>query len=169
VGRPPALEAQLFTTNAWHTQLLQDLRGAGEVLMSAFSHGEPTLQELFLRRLRDRSTFTLEMIVDAEHCRSRVTRFMRPRLAALVAAGATVKMASGHSHASIFGAAGSGLVGQLHAKAVVLDRSVAYVGSANFTRNSLSNRELVWRVRSPPVMEVLEMIIALRAVSSSFE
>ena len=100
---------------------------------------------------------------------SRVTRFMRPRLADLVAAGATVKMISGHRHSSIFGVAGSSLVGQLHAKAVVLDRSVAYVGSANFTRNSLSNRELVCRVRGPSVMEVLEMIISLRAGSTSFE
>ena len=137
--------------------------------MSAFSYDEPKVQELFLKRLRDRSVFSLEMFVDAQHFRSRVTRHMRPCLTALVAAGATVKLASGHSHASIFGAAGSGLVGQLHAKAVVLDRSVAYVGSANFTRNSLGNRELVWRMRGPQVMEVLEMIIALRAVSSSLD
>jgi len=115
------------------------------------AYDDPGLQQAFLSRLRARSAFELDLVVDEQYTSEGTSRHMRPRLAELARAGAHVWLASGHDHTQIFGAGGRGMRGVLHAKAVVLDRSVMYMGSANLTRNSLANRELVIRARGPQV------------------
>ena len=141
----------MFTDASWHAELLQEVRGASEVLACTMAYDDPSLQQVFLSRLRNRNAFELDLLVDNQYASEGTSRHMRPRLAELARAGAHVWLASGHDHTQIFGTGGRGMRGALHAKAVVLDRSVMYMGSANLTRNSLTNRELVIRTRGPQV------------------
>ena len=70
-----------------------------------------------------------------------------PRLERLRRAGATIGLCRGTSSTGAF-----------HAKAIVIDRQVAFVGSANATNKSLLNGELCFRLRGPPVRAVVEFI-----------
>jgi len=73
------------------------------------------------------------------HQRSRLDRLRR--------AGATIVLCRGMRS-----------TGSFHAKAVVIDRRTGFVGSANTTDKSLRNGELCFRLRGPPVMEVLQFL-----------
>ncbi len=45
----------------------------------------------------------------------------------------------------------------MHVKAVVIDADVAYTGSANLTKASLTNRELVLRLQGAWVAPILDV------------
>ena len=53
---------------------------------------------------------------------------------------------------------GTVATGAMHGKAIVVDRRTAFMGSANLTQKSERNGELLWRMRGPPVMDVLEFL-----------
>ena len=75
----------------------------------------------------------------------------------------------GQSHLNVFGEAGRNKFGQLHSKAVVLDKKVAYLGSANLTRNSRCDEDLVVRFSGGRVVQdVYERITSYRSEAQSF-
>ena len=53
---------------------------------------------------------------------------------------------------------GTPSTGASHAKVVVADRKAAFIGSANTITKSLRNGELCFRLRGPPVMDVLQFL-----------
>ena len=79
--------------------------------------------------------------------RLRTAYHQRPRLERLRRAGATIVLCRGTPTAGAF-----------HAKAVVIDRRTAFIGSANTTTKSLRNGELCFRLRGPPVLDVLQFL-----------
>jgi len=48
--------------------------------------------------------------------------------------------------------------GRLHAKAVVFDRRIAFMGPANLTNKALRNAELCWHVEGPQVSAILRFM-----------
>jgi len=50
------------------------------------------------------------------------------------------------------------IVDPIAATAVVTDRRMAFMGSANTTTKSLRNGELCFRLRGPPVLDVLQFL-----------
>ena len=46
----------------------------------------------------------------------------------------------------------------MHVKAAVIDADVAYTGSANLTKASLTNRELVLRLQGAGVAPILDVV-----------
>ena len=76
-------------------------------------------------------------------------RGQRPRLLELQRAGAQVRLATGHSGRDVYGPHARG--GVMHVKAAVIDADVSYTGSANLTKPSLTNRELVLRLQGAGV------------------
>ena len=80
-------------------------------------------------------------------------------------AGAKVYLARGDDQAAkkLFGPGACG--GFMHQKAIVLDREVAYVGSANCTRQARCNRELITRISGLPAVAIAEAVEATIAGS----
>ena len=53
-------------------------------------------------------------------------------------------------------------LGALHMKMLVVNKRIAFVGSANFTQKSLSNAELCMRLRGPVVKDFLAQAFAVK-------
>ena len=79
-----------------------------------------------------------------------------PRLLELQRAGAQVRLATGHSGRDVYGPHARG--GGMHVKAAVIDADVAYTGSANLTKASLTDRELVLRLQGAGVAPILDVV-----------
>ena len=79
-GRPASLDAEVFLDAAWRARLLEDIGGASSVLVASYTYDDPDLQSAFLRRLRGRAPFFLELLVDSQHFEGRTCKHQRPRL-----------------------------------------------------------------------------------------
>ena len=119
---------------------MEDVRGAGEVMVATYMYDHPELHKALIRRLGQRSTFSLIVMVDKEAFGGQTPYFQRSRLAALRENGATVYLCRGERGQ-----------GSYHRKALVIDRRYSYSGGANYTRKSTDNKELVYRIAGPPV------------------
>jgi len=148
---------------------VEEVRGATSVDAATYLYDHPDLQAVFLKRLRGRGEFSLDMTVDRQEYTRGKMRYMGPRLRELVKAGATIRLASGIKHEAVFGRGGRGLVGHCHLKAVVLDKRVAYFGSANFTKSMETNSEIMTRVVGGQVKKVWETVAACRKGSTLAE
>jgi len=154
VGRPASLQVEVLPGATWWPRLLEDVAAASRVVVAVYLYDNTSLHELFLQKLRGRRAFDLQVTVDKEGFEKRDAPRQRPKLLALKGAGAKVCVASGE-----------GTTGRLHCKAVVLDRRVAYTGSANLTEKSESNHELVCRLQGPPVQAVSEAVATFCAAA----
>ncbi len=152
VGRPAALAVEVLGTRAWWDRLLREIRDAAEVALASYIVDHEALCELLLRRLEGRDDFALAVLVDNETFLQRTAFYQRPRLERLRRAGAEIRLCRGPVQP----------YGSFHMKAIVLDRRVAFTGSANATQKSLQNTEVTMRLVGPPVAAILAEIQAAR-------
>lgn len=149
VGRPAHLAFEYLSVAEWWAKLLVELRSAEEVVLVSYVLDHPKLVETAARRLRTRS-MSVRVLVDQEALGDKLAPHEKPRLRELQKAGADVLVCRGVAR-----------LGRLHGKAAVLDRRVAFAGSANLTAKSEANVEFCYRLAGPPVADLLEMISAV--------
>ena len=170
VGRPPAQSVDLVLPAKFLPQLVSEVRTATtEIVACSLSYDDRDLHRALLARARARPAVRVELFVDRHQLNSGRPTFERERLHELAAAGAVVWTVRGQSHVNLFGEGGRNRFGQLHSKAVVLDKKVAYLGSANLTRNSRCDEDLVVRFSGGRVVQgVYERITSYRSGAQSF-
>ena len=147
VGRMPALSFEVMDVAAWYEAMIASIRGASEVVVGSYQYDHEGLTNVIESCLRGRSAFECVVLLDREMHRLGTPYHQRPRLERLRRAGATIVLCRGTPSTGAF-----------HAKAVVTDRRTAFIGSANTTTKSLRNGELCFRLRGPPVMDVLQFL-----------
>ena len=152
VGRPSGVTADVLDVDDWFAGLLADVRGADEVMVASFTYDHKQLTDMFLHRLGGRAPFTLCVLVDKEAFEQGTAPRERARLRALRDADAEIWMCRGVRQR-----------GRMHIKAVVVDRRIGYVGSANLTEKSLSNAELCFRTRGAPVAATLRRMANVKS------
>jgi phosphatidylserine/phosphatidylglycerophosphate/cardiolipin synthase-like enzyme len=143
----PALSFEVLNVAEWYAAMLDGIYQASEVFLGTYQYDHEELTDVLERRLRGRSAFECIVLLDKEMHDSKTPFHQRSRLDRLRRAGATIVLCRG-----------TRFTGSFHAKAVVIDRRTAFVGSANTTDKSLRNGELCFRLRGPPVMEVLQFL-----------
>lgn len=79
-GRPASLATDVFDDGSWRARLLEDISGASSVLVASYTYDDPDFQAAFLKRLRGRAGFSLELMVDLQTFEARTCRHQRPRL-----------------------------------------------------------------------------------------
>jgi phosphatidylserine/phosphatidylglycerophosphate/cardiolipin synthase-like enzyme len=170
VGRPPAPSVALVPQGQFLPQLVSEVRTATtEIVACSLSYDDRDLHRALLARARARPAVRVELFVDKQQLNSGRPTFERERLRELAAAGAVVWTVRGQSHSSLFGEGGNTVFGHLHSKALVLDKKVAYAGSANLTRNSRCDEDVVFRFAGGRVVQDLyERITSYRSGAQSF-
>ena len=169
VGRPAHLSVEMLDEDSFFQDVMTELRAGEEVFASTFMYDDPRLHDLLLSRLGNiRREFKFELIVDRQATEGGTCRHMRPRLRELKRAGADIWTCDGHNHREIYGAGASTLYGHVHVKAIVVDRRVAYIGSMNLTRSARANREIMFKIRGPPVRPLLEHLLGFRENATQF-
>ena len=128
--------------------MLEAINDASEVILGTYQYDHEGLTDVLERRLRGRSAFDCVVLLDREMHSLRTPYQQRPRLERLRRAGARIVLCRGTPSTGAF-----------HAKAVVIDRKTAFAGSANMTAKSLRNGELCFRLRGPPVLDVLQFLL----------
>ena len=162
VGRPASLGVKAFNTGQdWMAAALEEVQHASRVDVATFLFDDELFTQKLLCRLRSRSPFACQIVVDKSAYDQRTSRFQRPRLLELQSHGASVLVSQGFDGRSLFGLAGRR--GIMHIKAVIIDSRVAYTGTANITKSSRVNRELVHRIVGPPVSDILEAVLSAAA------
>ena len=148
VGCMPNLSVECFKPKEWCVAVLDAVEAASHVVCSSYQYDHTGLTDLFLKRLRPRSAdFSVVLLVDKECFEKGTPSRQRKRLSDLREAGAKVVLCRGTAK-----------TGAMHGKALVVDRRIAFVGSANFTDKSERNAELCWRLRGTPVLDTLEFL-----------
>ena len=117
---------------------------------------DPMVCEALRARLR-RGNFSCILIVDTLSYDARTSRFQRHRLEELRRLGAQVFLSQGFIDAGRYGP--SSERGLMHLKSVVVNSHVAFSGSANLTKASRKNRELMFKHTGPPVGKILQVIL----------
>ena len=130
--------------------MLGAINDASEVILGTYQNDHEGLTDVLERRLRGRSAFDCVVLLDREMHSLRTPYHQRARLERLRRAG---------KGATIVLCRGTPPTGAFHAKAVVIDRKTALAGSANLTAKSLRNGELCFRLRGPPVPDVLQFLL----------
>jgi hypothetical protein len=154
---PACSSFQVFNESTWLEQCLAELERASAAKIASMLFDEPSLTAALLKLLRGPAPFTCHIVVDLMQFRNGGCPRQRGTLLELQAAGAFVRLASGHSGVEVFGPGARG--GIMHMKAVVLGSGVCYAGSANLTKAARTNRELVFRLAGPsasPVQRAIE-------------
>ena len=154
VGHPSNLAVEVFSDASWFDTLLAEMRYASTVWIATYVFDDPQVAREFMRRLRGQrsSPFACKIIVDRAYYESRKAVHQRPRRRELQELGAEIFLSDGHDGSPIFGYGAR--KGIMHYKAVVLDHRVAFTGGANLTMAARANRELVFRMRGPPVTPI---------------
>ena len=152
IGRMPALSFEVMDVAAWYTAMLAAINDASEVIVGTYQYDHENLTDALERRLRGREAFECVVMLDKEMHGARTPHYQRSRLERLRRAGATVVLCRGTPSTGAF-----------HAKAVVCDRKSAFLGSPNMTNKSMRNGELCYRLKGPPVLDVLQFLQQERA------
>ena len=161
VGRPLQLAVETFTKSVWHEpSTLSELAASSSVVVSSYMFDEPAITDALLKKLRGRSNFACDIFVDARAYDQKTCYHEGPRLRSLRDAGATIHLCIGKSGKAEYGP--SGLPGAHHIKALILDRKIAYQGSANLTRAARTNNEIMHRFTGPPVETILLAVLGAR-------
>ena len=169
VGHPSNLAVEVFSDASWFDALVAEMRYASTVWIATYVFDDPQVAMELMRRLRGQrsSPFACMIIVDRAYYESRKAVHQRPRLRELQEVGAKISLSDGHDGSPTFGYGAR--KGIMHYNAVVLDHAVAFTGGANLTMAARANRELVFRMRGPPVAPIKAAILdAERAATCSF-
>ena len=137
----PSLAVEFFgAADFWNTALKEVAAARTTVFVASLVYDNSKLQTKLLAVLA--RGVKVEVLVD------RVSLAGAPkaeeRLKKLKEKGAKVSLASGKPYQQVFGRAGH--TGVYHAKVVVVDRAVTFLGSCNSTNSSLVNGEVVVKV-----------------------
>ena len=152
LGRPPQSSTVEFLQGSASLKgALKDMQQASSVVLASYTYDDPNVQNLLLKRLSGRSSFSCVVLVDKAMAESGKTRFMRPRLEQLRKAGAEVFLCTG-----------PGGRGAFHAKAIVIDNKTLYAGSANLTLSSAKDFDLQFKYRGPVVQDVMTSLTEAR-------
>lgn len=151
----PVLETQeakfpvsvLGSSSFWDSVLEGVVAAKKTVFLGTFVYDNSKLQAKLVAALG--RGVKVEILVDRVSLKEGVAPRAAGRLQKLKEKGAKVYTATGKSYRRVFGV--DGRPGNYHAKAVVLDSLVAFVGSPNQTNNSLVNGELALRVSGAAV------------------
>ena len=100
------------------------------------------------------------MLVDAQKFAERASRQQRPRLLELRRHGAKIFFCKGKP-------TGVRHHGSHHAKAVVVNRRVAFTGNENVSKASRSNNGLLFRLQGNVVQQILAALAAWRDMGTS--
>ena len=148
---------------------MSDVRTATtEIVACSLSYDDRDLHRALLARARARPAVRVELFLDNQQLNSGRPTFERERLHAVAAAGAVVWTVRGQCHLNFFGEGGNNRFVQ-YSKAVVLDKKIAYLGSANLTRNSRCDEDAVVRFSGDRVVQdVYERITSYRFGAQSF-
>ena len=138
--------------------LLEDLRMARRARVRAMLYDNPDLHRALLSRVgRQRlrhndQVLDLEVIVHKKHHERHDSQYQFPRLFELARHDVTVLLGTGVS-----------TLGILHSKVVLLDDRTAYVGSANCTVASGTNREAVVKLIGGPIIQEVQQHVTAAA------
>ena len=148
-GPMPQLSMERLRPPEWHRAIVEAVATARHVFSGTYQFDHTLLHETFLRRLSScrLRPFELVVLVDKECYEKGTPSRQGTMLRNLRRAGAEVVLCRG-----------TVATGAMHGKAIVVDRRTAFMGSANLTQKSERNGELLWRMRGPPVMDVLEFL-----------
>jgi phosphatidylserine/phosphatidylglycerophosphate/cardiolipin synthase-like enzyme len=139
----PALSVEVFGASAfWESALSAVATAKKTVLATSLVYDNPKLQAKLVAALA--RGVKVEVLVDRSSLKEGFATRSRARLQTLKDKGATVFLCSGKSYKTVVGVAGQ--PGKYHAKVLVVDNAVSFVGSANHTDNSLVNGEVVVKV-----------------------
>jgi hypothetical protein len=147
VGRSPGLGVDVMAPGEWYTAMVASVNAAREVIIGSYQYDHEELTNILERRLRGREPFDLTILVDQEMYNSKKPPGSRGRLDRLRRLSAELVLCRGTPS-----------TGSFHAKAVVVDRRHAFVGSANITNKNSRNAELCFRLKGPPVADILQML-----------
>ena len=147
----------MFRADAWWDDMIGALREARSVLIATYTYDDMETTQVLLSRLKSRAPFECRIVVDRKVAEANSTRFQRSRLKLLQEHHARIALADGHDATGVFGPQARG--GSMHMKAVVIDGRIAYAGSANLTRQSRINKEVMFRITGPSVSELAQAIL----------
>ena len=143
----------------WHEPATPaELAACSSAILSSYMFDDPAVFDALLKKLRGRAGLTCEIFVDGSAYKQRTCYHQAPRLRALRDSGAAVYLCTGKSGKDEYGP--SGVPGVHHMKALILDRRIAYSGSANVTRAARTNNEIMHRFTGPPVYDILAAVLA---------
>ena len=156
---------EVLPGSLWLERMVSDTRRARTWKAVSFAFDDLEVKRALLERLRSPSEFECTIVVDERAHKARTTRGQLACLRELQAAGAKVLLAGGNNALAkqLFGRNCFG--GQMHQKAVLVDDEIAFVGSANLTRQSRCNRELMCRIVGSSVPDILAEISATIAAA----
>ena len=132
----------LGATAYWDSVSREVAAAKSTVFLGSFCYDNSRLQTQLLAA-RGRGV-AVEVLLDKKSFHSSLAPRAVKRVDKLKEKGAKVYLANGKSYKSVFGR--DGQPGNYHAKVLVVDGLVAFVGSANATNNSCVNGELALKV-----------------------
>ena len=106
VGRASAESCKLLTNSDWHQSLRADVASATQVELSSYMYNNLELHKALLKRLKDKTRFSLAVYVDSEKHLQEGCKGQKKMLAELAQCGA-----------SVFFCKGGGRQGSYHCKA----------------------------------------------------
>ena len=152
-----------FQSTEWKASLVQELAVAWRVRMCVMLYDSVEIHRALMSRVNritgKSAPLDVEMIVDRDHHNRGTCDWQADRLKELARRIPLGRIRLGT------GLAGNGI---MHAKLIVVDDRIAYVGSNNVTNAAINyNREGVVRlVGGPPIQDILNYITAIAANSS---
>ena len=153
VGRPPlADKAERMAKDAWWAAILDQVKTATEVEIAVYCFDDLALFNLLLKRLQDKSKFTLKLSVDKEMFQGGTPKNQLSRVSRL----------SKQDGCDVWLCSGSGRLGAYHVKELITDRRYLFTGSANLTCKSHQNRERLYRMTGSLVALSLQDMAAER-------
>jgi len=155
---PLSCRATVLGSHQWLPEVLAEIGEARTVTICSYVFDHAELQRTLLHRLNGRAPFKCQLLVDVAGVSKKVCRHGQARLKALQDAGAEVLLCSG-SKSPRYGP--QSYAGLFHAKILLINDLVAYVGSANATENAMKNVELMVRLAGPPVRDISAAVATL--------
>ena len=116
------LSVDLLETTEWFQEHMTKIRGARHVIIGSYQYDHPGITTSLLGRLEGRDAFDLTAMVDKGCFDARTPYHQQGRLDRLRRASAEIILCRGQPP-----------LGSFHTQAAVIDRRVAFVGSAKLT------------------------------------
>ena len=121
-SRPSMVSVDLLETTEWFQEHMTKIRGARHVIIGSYQYDHPGITTSLLGRLEGRDAFDLTAMVDKGCFDARTPYHQQGRLDRLRRASAEIILCRGQPP-----------LGSFHTQAAVIDRRVAFVGSAKLT------------------------------------
>ena len=157
VGRPATTEVKVLVNQEWMQSALEEIRQASGVDLAMCVFDSQQILQALLSRLKDRTQFSCSIVVDQSSYDEKASTFQRSRLLQLQGCGARVVACRGFDASYLYGSNARKRI--THLKCLVIDKRLAFAGTANVTTSSRSNREAVFKFRGPSVQQILWQVL----------